>query len=59
MSEKSMAQAPPSRSRTTAAIRPAPRPLLLLLCYGATYFVLRLAVGGTLGRDEAEIVYLV
>jgi len=59
MSEKSMAQAPPSRSTTTATIRPAPRPLLILLCYGATYFVLRLAVGGTLERDEAEIVYLV
>ena len=59
MSEKSMAQVPPSRSTATADIRPAARPLLLLLCYGATYFVLRLAVDGTLERDEAEIVYLV
>jgi 4-amino-4-deoxy-L-arabinose transferase-like glycosyltransferase len=59
MSEKFMAQAPPSRSTATADIHPAARPLLLLLSYGATYFVLRLAVGGTLERDEAEIVYLV
>ena len=59
MSEKSMAQVPPSRSTATADIRPAERPLLILLCYGATYFALRLAVDGTLERDEAEIVYLV
>jgi 4-amino-4-deoxy-L-arabinose transferase-like glycosyltransferase len=61
MSEEPMTQATPSRPKAPSGIRPAPlpaRPLWLLLCYGAVYFVLRLAVGGTLERDEAEIVYL-
>jgi len=45
-----------------AMARPWPaalsRPLLALLAYCLAYLAIRLAVGGSLERDEAEIVYL-
>jgi hypothetical protein len=37
---------------------PASAPLLALLAYCLAYLAIRLAVGGALERDEAEIVYL-